>query len=184
MPIPPKESVERHKVDIAEVFRTNKYVVFLCGPKLPNNNGAGQPPLTPQQACRVTIQKALEEEQFEVVLGEDEGLEHLQNKFKLDAQSNELAFIKGNANAVVLIAESPGALTELGLFSYVISKMEKNIDFILILDKNRREEPSYINLGPTTVIKNYGKVHYVDYNSFSANEIITRLMQRRAFEAC
>ena len=61
---------------------------------------------------------ALEAEEFEVVLGEDDGLEDLRSKYGHYAHENELQFIQGQCNAVVLIASSPGSLCELGLFSY------------------------------------------------------------------
>lgn len=169
-----KVSVERFGKELAEVFSEQKMVVFLCGPSLNDLSVEGA-------QLRKDLQDAMEAEGFEVVLGEDDGLEKLREMFGHYAHENELQFIQGQCNAVVLIASSPGSLCELGLFSYKKVHSEENkTDFILIVADKYKGKRSYINEGPVTAIEDFGKVYYGNLSSFDISPIIKRLKRRRA----
>ena len=169
-----KVSVDRFGGELAEIFAGQKMVVFLCGPTLSDLTKPGA-------QLRQDLKDAMEREGFEVVLGEDDGLEKLRSKYGHYAHENELQFIQGQCNAVVLIASSPGALCELGLFSYKKVHAEDNkTDFILILDEIYRGKRSYISEGPVTAIDDFGKVFFGDLSAFDYAPIISRLIRKRA----
>lgn len=172
--MPRKVSVDRFGDELAEVFSGQKMVVFLCGPSLSDLTADGA-------KLRKDLMDAMVAEGFEVVLGEDDGLEDLRAKYGHYAHENELQFIQGQCNAVVLIASSPGALCELGLFSYKkVHAEDDKTDFILILDEKYKGYKSYINEGPVTAIDDFGKVFHGDLSGFDYLPIIERLKRRRA----
>jgi hypothetical protein len=167
-------SVDRFGEELAEVFSTQTMVVFLCGPSLEDLSVEGA-------QLRQDLRDAMEAEGFEVVLGEDDGLEDLRAMYGLYAHENELQFIRGQCNAVVLIASSPGALCELGLFAYErVHAEENNTDFILILADRFEGVRSYINEGPATAIEDFGRVFYGNLERFDCQPILDRLIRRRA----
>lgn len=168
-----EEILELYKEEITEIFKENKFVVFLCGPSIKNTEKPGA-------QLRKQIMEALQNDKFEVFLGEDDGLEELQEKFGLDAQENEMSFIAKYCNAIVLIASSIGAYCELGLFSYYKVKYSDSLDFILIISEEYKGEKSYLNLGPAAVVDSHGKVYYADLGNFNIEQIVKRLQHRRA----
>jgi hypothetical protein len=119
-------SVARMRASTKQLFSDNRFVVFLCGPTLDDADKK------PSSALRRKIQEVLITEGFEVVLGEDDGLEELRKEFSGMAHENELSFIQQECSAVVLIADSVGSYCELGLFSYQHYVENPNqADFIL-----------------------------------------------------
>lgn len=169
-----KTSVNQFGRDLEEIFSKRKSVVFLCGPSEKNMNHPGA-------KLRKELEKSLEKEGFEVILGEDDGLENIRNKYSNYAHENELLFIQKHCNAVILIASSVGAYCELGLFSYKkVHDFENKTDFILIISDHYKGAPSYLNEGPAAAIDDFGKVYYGDLDSFDYSEIISRLKRRRA----
>ncbi len=167
-------SVSRFAHELAEIFSDKRMVVFLCGPSLKNPSQEGA-------QLRADLKQTLEEESFEVVLGEDDGLKYLQSRYGNNAHENELQFIQGQCNAVVLIASSPGALCELGLFSYeMVHDDDNKADFVLVIDEKYQGQKSYVIEGPVTAIDDYYKVYYGDLSSFNYQPIIERLKRRRA----
>lgn len=149
-------------------------VIFLCGPNL----GSGRP----GAKLRNELMERLEADNFEVVLGEDDGLESLREEFSgLYAHDNELAFIKKECGAIVLIADSVGSYCELGLFAHKQSHDDTNrTDFILIVDREFKGKPSYLNEGPAKAIEHFGIVFYEDLTTFDCSKIVERLKGRRA----
>src|SRR5450759_3940030 len=87
------------------------FIVFLCGPNIS---------LTSAPAIlRKAIKERLEKEKFEVVLGEDDGLDNPEiHEIGINAQDNELEFIRSRCGAVVIVADSVGSFCELALFSW------------------------------------------------------------------
>lgn len=169
-----KVSVENYGNELAEIFTDKTMVVFLCGPTLSNLAADGA-------KLRKDLMDALTAENFEVVLGEDDGLEHLRDMYGHYAHDNELQFIQSQCNAVVLIASSPGALCELGLFAYDHAHSgNSTTDFILILDEKYSNGGSYISEGPAMAINDFGKVFHGDLKKFDFEPIIGRLRRRRA----
>jgi len=149
-------------------------VVFLCGPSLNADNPR------PGAALRKKLQELLEKNGFEVVLGEDDGLEWLRKKYLHMAHLNELAFIEKECGAIVLIADSVGSYCELGLFSYAHQEFSNKTDFILIVDEQYESVKSYLNEGPARAVKSHGKVIYTKLDEYEGEEILSRLQDRKA----
>jgi len=171
---PTLESVKKYRQDLAEIFSSNPFVVFLCGPTLSDLTKPGA-------QLRKDIKVALESDGFEVVLGEDDGLEDTRLNFGLNAQDNEMEFIKKHCNAIVIVGYSVGSYCELGLFSYQKAhKLKENVDFILLLDETHEEIKSYLNVGPATAVNHTGRVFYTDLRTFDIMMILERLRERRS----
>ena len=169
-----KESIENFSNDLEGVFSEKKYVVFLCGPTLDNADKDAA------AALRLRFKNELENDGFEVVLGEDDGLEELRKKYDGMAHENELQFIQGHSNTVLLIASSVGSFCELGLFSHQhVRNNTHETDFILILDESFKDHISYLNEGPAKAIMHYGKLVHGNFSAFDTKPIMDRLRVRR-----
>ena len=70
-----KISVEKYAEELSVIFDENQAVVFLCGPTLTDLSKPGA-------KLRLKLKDQLESEGFEVVLGEDDGLESLRARAK------------------------------------------------------------------------------------------------------
>ena len=162
--------------------REMSFVVFLCGP---SSSGKG-----PSANLRKRIKKALEKELFPVVLGEDDGLVELSKRFHLDAQTNELCFIKSpECRVVILIADSVGSYCELGLFNWHFADdsneyFDKNkMRFHVIADKKFKRHKSYFNEGPIKTLKAAnGNVDFSDFTNFDVDKLIDELKSFRALK--
>lgn len=171
---PLKESIQNFAKDLEGAFEERKYVVFLCGPTLSKADEDDA------AALRLRLKNELEADGFEVVLGEDDGLEELRHKYSGMAHENELQFIKGHSNSVLLIASSVGSFCELGLFSHQhVRDNSRGTDFILILNQEFKDDISYLNEGPAKAIDNYGKLLHGDFSDFETAPILERLRTRR-----
>lgn len=169
-----KESIKQFGKDLEKAFENKKYIVFLCGPTLDKADKDDAAKL------RLRLKTELEGEDFEVVLGEDDGLEDLRKRYTGMAHENELEFISNYSNSVLLIASSVGSFCELGLFSYHhVRQNARNTDFILILDEKYKNDVSYLNEGPAKAIENFGKLIHGDFSNFDTQPIIDRLRTRR-----
>lgn len=175
-----KESVARYADELAEIFASNKHVVFLCGPSLKDM-------ARPGAKLRSELEEKLTDENFEVVLGEDDGLEELREKYHSYAHLNEVKFIRNQCNTVLVIASSVGSFCEIGLFSY-LRTLPKNVeeewgsaDIILLVDESYKDEKSYLNEGPAMAVDDHdGKIFYGDLESFDTTKLLERLRRRRA----
>jgi hypothetical protein len=172
-----------HRDELFTSQNQTRFVVFLCGPSIRNRS--------PGAAFRRQLRNQLGKNGIDVALGEDDGLEEIQKIIQgLNAQDNELQFAKRKCDAIVIIAESPGSFCELGLFSwhYVHQNGELQLktsgtalkDFILVIDKRFEGKNSYINSGPAKAISAFGVVHYLNLKHKETDQIIDRLLQRRA----
>ena len=176
-----KPHFKRHGDYLLQATKDQQFVVFLCGPSLSKEN--------PQPSARLRgrLKERLEQEGFEVVLGEDEGLENARLEVGLNAQDNELEFIRKECHAVIVIADSVGAFCELGLFSWhhvhdagVISR---STDFILLVDQKYKNDNSYLNEGPFNAVAGFGQALFVNLDDYPCDEIIARLKSRRGVVA-
>ena len=167
-------SVVRFISGAKKLFDENRMVVFLCGPTLKQDTAGAR--------LRKRLKDTLEEHSFEVVLGEDDGLEEARLQIlKGYAHSNELAFIKKECGAIVLVADSVGSFCELGLFAHehTVSN-HNNCDFILFVEKKYQPHKSYMNEGPVKAISHHGLVEYVNFETASISHIVERLEGRRS----
>lgn len=168
-----KDTVSRLGADLDEEFDTLPFVVFLCGPTILDTEKSSS-------ILRKNLKDILERDKFEVVLGEDDGLEAIRCDYGTYAHENELRYISEHCNAVVLIADSVGSFCELGLFSHHHVHQTGNTDFILILNKDFEGKVSYVSEGPARAMRDHGMVTYVDFENFDPTELIGRLRGRRS----
>ena len=170
-----KPSVARWSQELVDLHADNSFVVFLCGPTL------NEAETKLSSALRKRLKEELEKDGFEVVLGEDDGLEDLRKQFNGMAHENELQFVKQESGAVVLIADSIGSFCELGLFAYThYTDNEDKTDFILVLDEHFEKDVSYLNEGPKLAVETMGgKVLFGDFSAFDTGPIVDRLKTRR-----
>jgi hypothetical protein len=175
------EELKRYEAEFVAVASETPFIVFLCGPNLTAKKSSAK--------FRVRIKERLEQEGFEVILGEDDGLDNPRlRKIGINAQDNEVEFIRRSCNAVIIIADSVGAFCELGLFSWhfvhrdgVFKKEKKSpdVDCILLLQKKYRNDKSYLNQGPAAAVNGFGKVEFVDFSAYDGGSVIERLRSRR-----
>ena len=166
-------ALDRYKSELSQIVPERRFVVFLCGPSIKDLTKSGA-------RLRKRIKEALESVDFEVVLGEDDGLEESRLSFGMDAQENEMQFVRGHCNAIVLLADSVGSYCELGLFSHHVQHNSGRPALIVLIKEKYSKEPSYLNEGPATVADNFGKLFYIDFENFDVSEIIKRLKHHRA----
>ena len=173
------EKIKSHKEELVKAAEESPFIVFLCGPTL--NTDDPKPPAV----LRNSLKEKLDEEGFEVVLGEDDGLEDARLQLGINAQDNELEFIRHYCNAVIVVAASVGSFCELGLFSWHfvhengVIENGSNTDFIVLVDHQFEEDKSYLNEGPVNAVLGFGQAHFVDFSKYTADEIIRRLKSRR-----
>jgi hypothetical protein len=173
------ERIRNHKEGLVEAAEESPFIVFLCGPTL--DDADPKPPAV----LRADLMGRLMDEGFEVVLGENDGLENARLGLGINAQDNELEFIRRHCNAVIVIAASVGAFCELGLFSWHfvhengVIENGSNTDFIVLVDQKFEGDISYLNEGPVNAVAGFGQAHFVDFRTFAAEGIISRLKSRR-----
>ena len=169
-------SVERFARSVETLYEKNRAVVFLCGPTLKDaaTNTAS--------ALRLRLQERLIAEGFEVVLGEDDGLEEVRLKTSEGyAHDNELEFIQRECSSIVLVADSVGSFCELGLFVHWLSRNpDRTCDLVLLADKKFERHKSFFNEGPARAADDFGKAVFVDFASADIEPIVKRLKGRRS----
>lgn len=166
-------SVERFAESAKDLYSSNRMVVFLCGPTLKNLND-------PAAALRKRLMEDLTQDGFEVVLGEDDGLENLRQQFtKGYAHDNELEFIKSECGAIVIVAGSVGSFCELGLFVHWIQH-NHGCDLILLTEEKYKNDISYFNEGPAKAADHFGRTFYIDFKSSNTDFVLDRLRGRRS----
>lgn len=157
-----------HKEALLEAAEESTFIVFLCGPKLEDKKLSS--------TLRASIKSQLESNGFEVVLGEDDGLENTRLHLGINAQDNELEFIRRYCNAVIVIADSVGAFCELSLFSWHfvhengVIENGSSTDFIVLVDRQYESDKSYLNEGPINAIAGFGQVHFVDFATYTTDQ--------------
>jgi hypothetical protein len=175
------EELKRHTAELVAAASETPFIVFLCGPKLTAKRASAE--------FRTRIKERLEREGFEVILGEDDGLDNPQlREIGINAQDNEIEFIRRACNAVIIIADSVGAFCELGLFSWhfvhrdgVFKKEKKapEVDCIVLLQKKYRSDKSYLNQGPAAAVKGFGTVEFVNFSVYDGSSVVERLKNCR-----
>jgi hypothetical protein len=179
------DPILEYRTELVRTLPDSRFIVFLCGPSIKNRNNPGS-------RIRRQIMRLLRKEKIEVFLGEDDGLEDVRMKFKLNAQDNELEFIRHSCDAVIIVAGSVGSFCELGLFSWHYShddgviKKSGDKDFIVLIEKkhrNTKTRKSYLNEGPGRAVLGRGMVSYIDFNGNGIDteleSIIQRILERR-----
>jgi hypothetical protein len=163
-------------------IKKTPFKIFLCGPSITSTSCSLGADL------RKRLKDELERNQFSVILGEDDGLEYLRQKFQHDAQTNELYFIKSpDCRVIILIADSVGSYCELGLFNWLFASdqseyFDRNkLKFYVIADEQFKDNRSYFNEGPikTLGVAN-GNVEFSDFKSFDIPKLVEDIKAFRA----
>lgn len=171
------DTLTSYREELAEVARKSPFIVFLCGPTLTGTD--------PATTLRKQLKVLLEQDKFEVVLGEDDGLDNPEiHEIGINAQDNELEFVQSNCGAVIIIAASAGSFCELALFSWHLVHDEGVIDIgktdcIVLIEEKYKADRSYLNLGPAAAAGAFGKVEFIDFASYDPQLLIERLRYRR-----
>jgi hypothetical protein len=171
------EAIRQHSEEIIRAAKDSPFIVFLCGPNINRQNKSAR--------LRRKIKRALERDGFEVVLGEDDGLDNPKLKsIGINAQDNEVEFIRKYCGAVVIVADSVGAFCELGLFSWHLGHKEGVFDgnktyCIVLLNEKYKTDVSYLNSGPVAAVDTFGRVEFVDFSGYDSDGVIRWLRQRR-----
>jgi hypothetical protein len=172
-----REALKLHREEFIEIAKESPFIVFLCGPKLKSSAAASR--------LRKRIKRKLEDEDFEVVLGEDDGLDNpVIHKIGVNAQDNELTFIEKRCNAVVIVADSVGSFCELALFSWHFVHKEglidkEKTDCIVLLNAKFKDHKSYLNSGPVASVGAFGSVEFVDFAKYDCASLVKRLLAQR-----
>lgn len=166
--------IKKHKDNLVRSASKAPFIVFLCGPAMASK--------TPPAILRERLRKQLTSHGIDVVLGEDDGLEDARLGLSVNAQDNELEFIRSHCNAVVIIAASVGSFCELGLFSWHCVHEDGVIsaDMIVLIDKEYSNAKSYLNQGPVAAVHGFGQALFVDFDAYDGDDVVTRLLSRRA----
>ena len=180
------KSLKMHRDSVLSHSENTEFTVFLCGPAI-NKSAASH--RDPAARLRAKIKCELENNGFTVVLGEDEGLDDTRIKIGSDAQDNELQYISEHCNAVIIVTgnKSIGAFCELGLFSWhfahrdgKINKRLSEMDFILLVNKKFKNQRSYFNEGPASIVSAFGLTQFIDYSNYDIKQITKRLKLRKS----
>ena len=153
----------------------NRFLVFLCGPSINRR--------TPGANLRRKLFASLEANEFTVMLGEDDGLKKLKEKYTSDAQTNELNFIQyTNCGAIIIIADSVGSYCELGLFNWLFADkgstiIDKNqISFFVIANEKFKDDESYFIEGPIETLRQENcNIRFCNYKDFDVDNFINFL---------
>ena len=165
---------------VREAPQNIKYPVFVGGPSEQENS--------PSSKFRLRIVEELSKLDFEVYKGEDRLLTNAQRDGNLNAQTMEMSFISRHCKSVILIGTSPGALCELGLFSWHFSSSENkwicrnNLVFFALMDGRYKKDKSYINAGPIQSLKDAGAnvINISNFDTFEIGRVIQKLVRHRA----
>lgn len=175
--------ISAYRTALFEALQDTRFIVFLCGPSLRDRKNAGA-------RVRREIKKRLEKHGVEVVLGEDDGLEDVRLAFGVNAQDNELEFIKRSCDTVIIVAGSVGSFCELGLFTWHYAHREGVLtragrkDLIVLIErkyeKRSGRRKSYLLEGPAKAAHGFGLVEYIDFQSVDVEKVVARVLERRA----
>ena len=196
------EVLAQHKDALVAAAASAPFIVFLCGPALRSNtvgssraarllksireifSAPNKGSLGAAARLRNNIKEHLEKENFDIVLGEDDGLENARLSLGINAQDNELEFVCHHCNAIIIVADSVGSFCELGLFSWHYvhedgSIRQEKTDFVVLVDQKYARDRSYLNDGPVAAVNGFGRVEFVNFETYSAEALVRRLRDRR-----
>lgn len=171
------DAYKQHSEGLLRDAGKSSFIVFLCGPNLSLRSSSAR--------LRKKIKRDLEKDGFEVVLGEDEGLDNTKLKgISINPQDNEVEFIRKYCGAVIIVADSVGAFCELGLFSWHLVHNNGFFDAnktycVVLINQKYKSDKSYLNLGPVAAVDAFGRVEFINYADYDSGQILTRLRQRR-----
>ncbi len=175
-----RQRIGAHQEIFVEAAEHRPFTVLLCGPSASNL------PETPSSRLLEDIRKSLTDDGFDVVLGENAGINTPQINTGFNSLSNELEFVKTHCNAVVLIAETAGNWCELGLFSWHLADSKKLRDgtrFFVLIDESHSKGNDFVKLGPFAYANAFGKAEFADFSQYDSSEIVSNLQILRSVYA-
>lgn len=150
--------------DIYKPVNTAKTTIFLCGADIFDKT-----------KNRYKIAEALNSPkyrfQYDIIYPEDIFDELLYSSKTKDLLSLE-NILAESVDAIVLIPESPGSFTELGVFASN-GKLRKKL--ICIVDNKYRKKKSFINQGPLKLVKKTNKQGLIFIDPYNINAAVERL---------
>lgn len=171
--------IATHKAVAANEAEQNPFVVLLCAPSLIANADSEAAKLGAK------IREALIADEFDVVLGEDDGIADPRIASTGNSALDEFNFVEGKCNAVIVIADSIGTYCELGILSWNLANghkfRKKGIDIIVIVDSKHSASSAFFRNGAYAIIEGAGKADFAAFGEYDVNLIVDRLRSRRSF---
>lgn len=155
--------------------------VFLAGPYIEKGLSDGEiAALSPAARLRLQVLEYLEAQQQTAILGEHRGITTIANDLteeRASAALAELAVIKRQSHAVIIIPASAGSFCELGAWAQMDTISRK---MLVLCDQEHKKPDSYIASGVVTLAEFHGAmVEWVDYGDFdSVRPVIEKFLKR------
>ncbi|TFZ54444.1 hypothetical protein E4V01_25205 [Methylorubrum sp. Q1] len=171
--------IATHKSVAANEAEQKPFVVLLCAPSVTTDASSASAKLGAR------IRDALIADEFEVVLGEDDGIGDPRIVSTGNSALDEFNFVEGKCNAVVVVADSIGTYCELGILSWNLANgprfKKKGIDIIVIVDSKHSTSSAFFRNGAYAIIEGAGKADFAAFEEYDVNLIVDRLRSRRSF---
>ena len=170
------DRLSRHTL-ILEDFQGQPFTVLICGPTVANCLTSGSYRLFGEIDSKLKIAG------FDVIYGLDEALHSDAMNGDLDTSSNEINFVRSRCDAVIFIADSIGAFSQIGAIGQKVStdktRSFSTVDFTTIIDLRFSMENEFFRRGTFAIFSSLGFAEFVDLKSFNPDNIIERLKAKR-----
>lgn len=178
---PLTRSLELTALKLAYEKVAKRLKIFLAGPYIEKEGLGSEGDDVPAAALRKHLLAHLEARN-DVSLGEHRGMLELTSEIVdglAHAALAELAVIRREIDAVIIIPASGGSFCELGAWSQIKSIAEK---MLILCDRNHEGQQSYMSTGVLTLATYHGaRVHWVDYkDQESVQRIVSDFLERIA----
>ena len=178
---PLTRSLELTALKLAYEKVAKRLKIFLAGPYIEKQNAGPEVKELPAVALRKSLLLHLEQRN-DVSLGEHRGMLNLTSEIVdglAHAALAELAVIRKEIDAVIIIPASAGSFCELGAWSQIKPIAEK---MLILCDKEHEGQQSYMSTGVLTLAAYHGaRVHWVDYNDIeSAKTLVAQFLEKIA----
>lgn len=171
--------ISGHKEVVATESELKPFVVLLCAPSTVSNEKSGSAKLG------LKIRDALVADKFEVVLGEDDGINDPRISSTGNSAIDEFEFVKNKCNAVVILADSIGTFCTLGIVSWNLANdhepIKEGVDFIVLVNGSHAEKSQFFRRGSYAILEGAGKAEFISFESYDISPIVDRLRSRRSF---
>ena len=177
---PLTRSLELTALKLAYEKVAKRLKVFLAGPFIEKDVGDNSED-SPAAKLRRELLSHLEKRN-DVSLGEHRGMLELTSEFVdglAHAALSELAVIRKEIDAVIIIPASAGSFCELGAWSQIKTISEK---MLILCDRTHEGQQSYMSTGVLTLARYHGaQVNWVDYaNLEEIEKIVERFLEKIA----
>lgn len=170
--------LKSHRSSLVETKIVKPFTILLCGPTDKETS------LKRSYDFCEKLESQLKSDDFDVVRGENIGIDNDRIYITENAISNELDFIDSSCNAVIIVADSIGTWCEFGLFSWYLShdkeSRKKGTDIVVLIDVLNSSGNDFVKRGPFSLAENFGRADYVDFASYDSQLILRRMQERRS----